>query len=85
MTYPLMSKKEVRKVLPEARKEKVSEVSRTRGFIKHYLNGFKNKEERENWMEKRRLFIARTLPAYRKNPTYRRYLSLIMWAYKPKK
>lgn len=35
------------------------------------------------WINKRNSFIARTLPAYKANPTYRRYLSLLAWGFKP--
>ena len=38
---------------------------------------------KETWGQKRHNFIKRTLKQYRANPTYRRGLSLIMWAYKP--
>ena len=37
----------------------------------------------EIWIKKRNSFIARTLPAYKANPTYRRYLSLLAWGFKP--
>lgn len=36
-----------------------------------------------NWETKRRGFIARTLPLYKKDPSRRRFLSLVMWAYMP--
>lgn len=35
------------------------------------------------WEQKRNGFVARHLKSYREHPTYRRYLALIMWAYKP--
>ena len=35
----------------------------------------------EKWISKRNAFIDRTLAAYIKNPTRRRWLSMIVWAY----
>lgn len=37
----------------------------------------------KTWAQKRHGFVARHLVKYREHPTYRRYLALIMWAYKP--
>lgn len=75
-----MSKKDVKKYMPEIIKHKVSEKARSKsGFTYKYLN---NKLD-QTMLKKRRLFIARTLPAYRKNKTYRRKLSLIAWAFYP--
>lgn len=39
----------------------------------------------DTWGQKRNGFIARHLAQYRKNPTRRRYLALVMWAYDPKR
>ena len=35
------------------------------------------------WAQKRHGFVARHLASYRAHPTYRRYLALLMWVYKP--
>ena len=35
------------------------------------------------WEQKRHGFVARHMKSYKEHPTYRRYLALIMWAYKP--
>ena len=35
------------------------------------------------WGQKRNGFVARHMKSYRERPTYRRYLALLMWAYKP--
>jgi hypothetical protein len=40
--------------------------------------------ETQNWAQRRDSFIARTLPAYDANPTHRRALALIAWAYLPR-
>lgn len=81
MFYPYLSKQELSEWLPEIEKFKVSVVARSPGqFVDKYMN---NIILPEFWVNKRNNFIKRTLPAYIKNPTYRRYLSLIAWAYKP--
>ena len=65
-----------------AQKEKVSVIARGRGgFLEAYEKY--GKDLPEVWMKKRHAFIARTLGAYRKNPTARRRLALIMWAFQP--
>jgi hypothetical protein len=37
----------------------------------------------QTWAQRRDAFIARALPVYNANPTHRRALSLIAWAYMP--
>lgn len=87
--YPLMKKTEIRKYIPLAVKLGVSKKSRSSGFMYHFLlRGKKILNEASDhpkvlWGDKRELFIARTLAAYKKKPTLRRKLSLIMWAYMP--
>lgn len=78
--YKLISRKELKKYIPEAVKHGVSKVSRSNGFTYHYLN---DNEISNEWLKKRDGFIKRTLPQYNNNPTYRRFLSLVMWSYKP--
>jgi hypothetical protein len=44
----------------------------------------KNKKvpnENIDWETKRNAFLARSIPQYKSNPTYRRWLSIIAWAY----
>jgi hypothetical protein len=92
--YKWLSLKSVLKYEDEMIKEKVSEIARGKnGFLTEYKN-YKTANAMSNakipgklilWGKKRNLFIARTLPAYQKNPTYRRWLSLIAWAYMPEK
>ena len=71
-------------------KENVSKTARsTGGFLYEYkkyktssiMKSAKVPNENILWEQKRNAFIARTLPAYQANPTYRRWLSLIAWAY----
>ena len=35
------------------------------------------------WEQKRNAYLSRSIPQYLANPTYRRKLSLIAWAYLP--
>lgn len=37
----------------------------------------------ETWAQKRHGFVARHMKSYAAHPTYRRYLALLMWAYRP--
>lgn len=69
---------------PEMHRLKVSAVARSsRGFLTAYKRAGKGSRMTEAWRRKREAFIARHLAQYRKNPTYRRQLALIAWAYKP--
>jgi hypothetical protein len=56
------------------------------GFLAHYkeVDGKRNKVS-ETWKKKRRAYIRKHLPQYRKNPTLKLRLSLIGWAYNPDK
>jgi len=78
-----MDKKDVKKYIQEMEIYKVSEIARSKkGFLYNYLRDFNNNNDlKKKLMEKRNRFIKRTLPAFKKNPTYRRYLSLIAWFY----
>jgi len=84
MEHKLLSKETVKQYIKQAEENKVSIKSRSKdGFIYWYLNdGVSNKSY---WLKLRKNFIKRTLTQYNKNPTYRRYLSLVMWAYIPTK
>lgn len=39
----------------------------------------------QNWAQRRQNFISRHMAQYEGNPTYRRWLALIAWAYLPPK
>lgn len=76
----------------DAASQGVSEVARSsRGFVRHYeahktpANMAKARVPGYNqtWNDRRNGFIARHLVQYHNNPTYRRRLALIMWAYDP--
>ncbi len=82
MKYPLMSKQEILPYITDMISLGVSEVARSpKGFLSHYM--FNPEGLNEEWNKKRDAFISRTLPAFLKNPSYRRALSLICWAYMP--
>ena len=82
--YTWMDLDEVLKYLPEMKKEKVSEVARSsRGFLTIYRKYKEPSKMPYYWVRRRFGFIARHLVQYRKNPTYRRKLALIAWAYNP--
>lgn len=93
--YPWMSYPDAHAFEEEAKRLHVSVVARSpKGFMREYQrSGTPQAMERRalppgvsggtTWGEKRNGFIARHLKQYRANPTYRRFLALIMWAYRP--
>ena len=85
MTYKYMSLSKIKEKEPEMRRLKVSQVARSpRGFLTQYKRvGGNPAKLSDGWQKKRNGFIARTLPSYRNNPTYRRKLSLIAWGFNP--
>lgn len=78
---------------PEMERLGVSKVARgPRGFLtayKRYGTAAAMKKASvpgypgQTWGHRREQFIARTLAQYRANPTHRRRLALIAWAYDP--
>jgi hypothetical protein len=85
MNYKWMSLSEIAEYEQEMEALKVSEIARSRsGFLPQYKRANGNwKNLNEYWIRKRNAFIARHLVQYKKNPTYRRKLALIAWAYMP--
>jgi len=86
--YSWLPLSEIAKYEPEMKRLRVSKVARSpRGFLTAYKRfaggGYKRFINRTMWAGKRDAFIARTLPQYKANPTYRRWLSLVAWAYRP--
>lgn len=88
--YKVMPLKEVLKYEDEAKEKGVSKVARSSsGFLGQYkkykdFDKFKDKKASNSnmdWEDKRESFIARHLEQYKSNPTRRRKLSLIIWAY----
>lgn len=71
----------------EIQKYNVSSVARSKdGFLRAYE--FYGDRLPEYWINKRNSFISRVLPQFKtgfdkKQNQYRRYLSLLAWAYKP--
>jgi len=87
MTYKYLSLREIAEYEPKMRRLKVSTVARSpRGFLTYYkkIGGIPAKVN-ERWQAKRNGFIARHLAQYNRNPTHRRFLALVAWAYMPAK
>ena len=84
---------EVEAMLPTIEAAGVSKVARSqRGFLAAYRRLRTPMRmsiepvpdhETQTWSQRRDAFIARTLPAYNADPTHRRALSLIAWAFMP--
>ena len=95
-SFRWMSYSDAHKYEKEASYKEVSVTARSsKGFMREYeLAGTVQKmRDRplpkgvvggKTWNEKRHNFIQRHLAQYKKNPTHRRYLALIMWAYRPR-
>lgn len=78
--YPMVPVSKIRRFVPMMDRLEVSKIARgSGGFLYSYLRG----NVSEDLMKKRESFITRTLPQWRNNPTIRRGLSLIAWAYLP--
>jgi len=84
--YKWLNLQTVKTYEPEMQRLGVSEIARgPGGFLTayKYANGIPGRMS-EKWHSKRHGFIARHLAQYRLNPTYRRKLALIAWAYMPR-
>ena len=83
--YKYMPLSEIKKLEPEMRKRKVSEVARSpRGFLTAYKKaGGKPDNLSEAWKVKRHGFIRRHKAQLKPGET-RRTLALKAWAYNPK-
>jgi hypothetical protein len=89
-----MTPAQVARIVPELEAHGVSEVARSaRGFIPAYLAARTPERMARTqapgkgvtWAHERHRFIKRTLAAYEMNPTHRRALALMAWAYVPRK
>ncbi len=81
--YQLMKVNEIKPWISEMERLKVSEVARgPSGFLTYYLEN--DGKLNEYWSSKRNSFISRTFGAFKKKPSYRRFLSLIAWGFMPK-
>lgn len=84
--FPYLTYQNAHSYEKEAERLDVSKVARSaRGFMRAYEKARTPENLSEHWRTKRDNFIKRHLVQYNENPTYRRYLALIMWAFKPKK
>jgi hypothetical protein len=83
--YRYMTLSQIARYEPEMSILGVSKVARSpRGFLPQFKRANSNPNNlTEFWRRKRHGFIARHLVQYRANPTPRRRLALIAWAYNP--
>jgi hypothetical protein len=83
--YKYLSLATIAKFEPEMRRLEVSEVARSpRGFLTAYKRAGGNPDNLSDaWRVTRHGFIRRHLAQYRVNPTMRRRLALIAWAFMP--
>lgn len=83
--YQWLSLSEIRKYEPDMVRLKVSEVARSpRGFLSEFKRVGGNPQRlSEFWIRRRNAFVARFLAMYRIKPTFRIFLALVAWAYKP--
>jgi hypothetical protein len=88
-----MSLREVLAYESEMDRLGVSKVARSpRGFLTAYKQGHTAAATKrmvvpdhpnQTWGQRRDQFVARHLAQYEKHPTYRRWLALVAWAYRP--
>ena len=93
MVYEWMPVEEVEAMLPTIEAAGVSKVARSpRGFVQAYrrirsplqmMIAVVPDLVTQTWAQRRDAYIARALPVYNANPTHRRALSLMAWAYAP--
>lgn len=86
--YPYATREQVRSFLPMILENGVSSrAMEPDGFTRVYLSGrplsLRYPGKQHSYAVERTLFIGRHLPQYRSNPTPRRRLALIAWAYLP--
>ena len=88
-SYSMVSYKTAHSYEAEARRLGVSKVARgTGGFMRVYQrNPSAAKLKRKmigkiSWYQRRNNFVARHLKQYKKNKTLRRWLAMMMWAYR---
>lgn len=82
--YPFLNIKTIEMYMPLIIDYNVSIQARK---PKQFLDMYKTHEQQlpVKWIEKRENFIKRHIVQYRENPTIRRRLAMITWAYDPEK
>ena len=91
--FAWMPVEEVEAMLPTIEAAGVSKIARSpRGFVSAYrrirsplrmMIAEVPDLVTQTWAQRRDAYIARALPAYNANPTHRRALALMAWAYAP--
>ena len=82
--YPFLRMKTIQMYMPLIKEYKVSTQARNPN---QFLDIYKTYGEQlpTKWAIKRENFITRHIIQYRENPTIRRRLAIITWAYDPEK
>ena len=89
-----MSYRQASKYEGQAKELGVSKVARSsRGFMREYERAGSSRSmkarlvpgKNQTWGSRRDAFIKRHIVQYKKNPTKRRWLALIMWGFMPDK
>lgn len=80
--YPFIKYSEIKKYMPLIKNLKVSQKARSSG---QFLDIYKQygKFLPQTWKIKREAFIDRHYAQYKEDPTVRRRLALIVWAFDP--
>lgn len=81
--YPFVPLSDITRVIPDIVKEGVSKRARSKGqFLDQYKKFGSSLPPK--WISTRNNFIKRTSAQYKKNPTKRRRLALLTWAFDPR-
>jgi hypothetical protein len=78
--FPFINKDKLIDYIDVADEYDVSEKARSNN---QFVDNFINNNIDNYWCKKRYSFLSRQYASFKKNPTFRRYISLIMWAYDP--
>jgi len=79
--YEYLSLDTMRVMIPIGREFKVAKTALSEDkFVDNFLQG---RHTEDFWIKKRNGYISRAYAIYQRKPTWRRYLSLIMWGFNP--
>lgn len=88
--FPVLSNQLANSFVPHMRRLGVSEVARSqRGFMTAWNRyggsvwTHTDPKYGQAWCDRRDNFVARHMEQFKKNPTLRRFLALVAWAYSP--
>lgn len=90
LAFPVMQRQTAERFVPFMREMEVSEVARSpRGFFNQWGRFGSDVWDRRDprfgqlWRDRRDNFCRRHSEQFRRNPTLRRFLALVAWAYTP--